>query len=355
MYSWYDIIQRMKGLIEENIEEVPRLSDIAKKIGYSSFYLTKKFHEIEGISYREYVLIRRIQHAALNLYTTRDRVIDVAIKYGYSSQEAFTRAFVRVYKVSPSRYRKMQKPTAHSEKSDLLTINGLTEIMNTEGGKEMKLYVKQMYDWNCYAYYAEDVDKKYWEYFENELWWKLGNSFIKQYDGVKDFKYCAANFTKYGELAIKQRLKILPTPWEKALSLFIAEMKKLNIDWYVHGSTAMALWGLDVAPKDVNIIIANYSDFDKVRSHFYKFAIRPIERCENWMMSGLGDIFMKAVICLAFHNKELEPYDTSNLCQITYNGDEIYISSLEMLKKDNENFNRPDRISMIEKKIDDLS
>ena len=31
MYSWYDIVQRMKGLIEENIEEVPRLSDIAKK------------------------------------------------------------------------------------------------------------------------------------------------------------------------------------------------------------------------------------------------------------------------------------------------------------------------------------
>lgn len=69
-----------------------------------------------------------------------------------------------------------------------------------------------------------------------------------------------------------------------------------------------------------------------IRNHFCKFAIRPFERCENWLMSGYGEVFMEAVIGIAFHNKELEPYDMSKLGKITYKGKEVCVSSLEMLR-----------------------
>ena len=49
------------------------------------------------------------------------------------------------------------------------------------------------------------------------------------------------------------------------------EVKKLDVDWYIHGSTAMVLSGIDVAPNGVDIIFPNYSDFDMVRNHFNKF------------------------------------------------------------------------------------
>lgn len=58
---------------------------------------------------------------------------------------------------------------------------------------DMKFYVKQMYDWNYYAYLAEDVDEKYWYYFKNNLWWQIGNNFIRTFDNVKDFEYYAEN------------------------------------------------------------------------------------------------------------------------------------------------------------------
>lgn len=215
----------------------------------------------------------------------------------------------------------------------------------------MKLYVKQMCDYNCYAYCAEDVDQQYWDYFKSELWWQLGNGFIKTYDNVKDFEYCTENFTKYGEISIKQQLKISPVPWEKALDLFVPEMKKIGVDWFIHGSTAMALWGMDVQPKDINIIIPNYSDFEKVRNHFYKLAIKPFERCDNWLMSGLGCVFLEANISFAFHNKELEPYDMRRHDRLLYNGEYIYVSTLEMLKQDNECYGRPERVKLIEEQI----
>ena len=350
MYSWHDIIQIMKGWIDEDIENIPRLSEMTARLGYSYFYAAKKFHEIEGISFREYIANRRINQAAADLYGTRERMIDVAIRYGYSSQEAFTRAFKKIYGITPGAYRK-QKPAPFAEKSDLLGLVSAASPNQPNGGQSMKFYVKQMQDWNCYAYYAEDVEEQYWQYFKDELWWQAGNSFIKPYDNVKDFKYCAENFAKYGETAIKQQLKILPAPWEKALDLFIPEIEKTGVDWYVHGSAAMALWGIDVAPKDVNIIIPNYSDFYKVREHFYKMAITPFERCNNWVMSGLGNIFLEAWIGLAFHNKEHEPYDMGKLGKMVHNGKEIYISSLEMLRNDNDYFERPQRVALIEKRM----
>ena len=346
--SWYDEVQKIKAWIDTNIEGDISLAQLSSYMGYSPYYLSKKFHEHEGIQLKEYILISRIQHAAARLHETNDRIIDIALSHGYSSQEAFSRAFIKVYGITPWSYRKLQKPSPSAEKCRLLHSVGRTK---PRGGMDMKIYVKQMYDWNYYAFIAEDVDEKYWDYFRENLWWQIGNSFIRSYDNVRDFEYCAKNFTKYGETAIKQQLKLAASPWENALDRFITEIKKLDVDWYVHGSAAMALWGMDVRPKDVNIIIPNYSDFDKVRDHFCRFAIRPIERCENWVMSGYGEIFMEALIGIAFHNKELEPYDMSRLGKTTYKGTEVYLSSLEMLRQDNIDFNRPERVKAIEEKM----
>lgn len=153
------MIQIMKSWIDENIEDIPPLSEMAERLGYSYLYATKKFHEIEGISFREYIAIRKLRNAASDLYMTTEKTIDIAIRYGYSSQEAFTRAFVKIFGITPAAYRKIQKPTSSAEKSVLLEHTGITEPNLMNGGKDMKLYVKQMYDWNCYAYFAEDVDE----------------------------------------------------------------------------------------------------------------------------------------------------------------------------------------------------
>lgn len=213
----------------------------------------------------------------------------------------------------------------------------------------MKLYVKQMGNWNCYAYYAEDVEKQYWDYFQNGLWWQLRNNFIKTYDNIRDFEYCAENFAKYGEISVRQQLKIIPAPWEKALELFIPEMKKTGADWFIHGSTAMALHGIKIKPKDINVCIPNYSDFDKVRDHFCKLAIQPFERCDNWVASGSGSIFLEANIGFSFGNKELEPYDMSGLDKLPYKGEFIYVSSLQALKQDNKMYGRDERARLIDK------
>lgn len=103
-------VEDMVEWVEENIENEPTLERMADYIGYSKFYCSSKFHEYVGISYKEYVLKRKLSLAAFSLLETDERLIDIAIRYGFSSNEAFTRAFQKNYGYSPSRFR-VDKPS----------------------------------------------------------------------------------------------------------------------------------------------------------------------------------------------------------------------------------------------------
>ena len=93
--------------VEANLQEDPTLEKMSDYVGYSSFYCSAKFHEILGVSFKEYVLRRRLTQAAFDLRETDHKIIDIAIKYGFSSNEAFSRAFNKIYGYSPSRFRKV--------------------------------------------------------------------------------------------------------------------------------------------------------------------------------------------------------------------------------------------------------
>lgn len=114
MFEWNETVQHMIDWIEENILENPSLLDLSKAMGYSPYYCSTRFHEITGMTFRNYLAGRRLARAALDIRDTNNRILDIAIKYGFSSQEALTRAFVDAYGCSPAAYRKEPVPIALS-------------------------------------------------------------------------------------------------------------------------------------------------------------------------------------------------------------------------------------------------
>jgi len=46
----------------------------------------------------------------MDLRDTEQRILDIAVKYGFSSQEAFTRSFKSAYGLTPNEYRRMPRP-----------------------------------------------------------------------------------------------------------------------------------------------------------------------------------------------------------------------------------------------------
>lgn len=103
-------IKDMINYIEDNLTNDFSLTDIATKVNYSPYYCSTCFRQYTGTSIKNYTLKRRLQCAAEELCLTKLRIIDIAQQYGYSSQEAFSRAFLAFYGISPYEYRKRKLP-----------------------------------------------------------------------------------------------------------------------------------------------------------------------------------------------------------------------------------------------------
>lgn len=104
--NWLEIINQATDYIEENIKDDIKLEHIAKNANVSYHYFSKMFSAISGYTLKEYIRNRRITVASYEVAHTDTRILDIAIKYNYGSNEAFTRAFKQIHGINPSIARK---------------------------------------------------------------------------------------------------------------------------------------------------------------------------------------------------------------------------------------------------------
>lgn len=114
MAQWYrniqDIITLIDACIRAQQDEALTLRALAQKLGYSEYYTSRKFRELSGMTLRDYLRLRRLAFALRDVRDTDAGILDIAVKYGFSSNEAFTHAFKKAYGVSPSAYRTAPGP-----------------------------------------------------------------------------------------------------------------------------------------------------------------------------------------------------------------------------------------------------
>ena len=114
MKEWHRSIQSIVLEIDKCIksqnDEALTLAYLAEFLGYSEYYVSRKFKKISGMQLRDYLRYRKLAFALKEIRDTKSGILDIAVKYGFSSHEAFTRAFKEVYGTTPSEYRSNPKP-----------------------------------------------------------------------------------------------------------------------------------------------------------------------------------------------------------------------------------------------------
>lgn len=83
---------------------------VAGQHGTTEYHLRRMFTSLAGMPVSEYVRARRMTLAATALVTGTDDLLGIAVRYGYSSTEAFSRAFRTVHGVAPSTLREAGGP-----------------------------------------------------------------------------------------------------------------------------------------------------------------------------------------------------------------------------------------------------
>lgn len=101
-----DLLMGSLEYIEEHLNEEMKTADIAEACHCSKSTLEKLFQNVNRISVHGYIIRRRMMLAARQIATQPDEsILNVAVEYGYSSHEAFTRAFKEVWNCNPSEFR----------------------------------------------------------------------------------------------------------------------------------------------------------------------------------------------------------------------------------------------------------
>ena len=146
MYEWEKQIQVMVDEIDECLknhgDEELTLRVLSRKLGYSEFHTTRKFREITGMSFRDYLRGRKLAFALKEVRDSEKSLLEIGMDYGFSSNEAFTRAFRKSYGVTPSQYRKNPKPVVLRTKISPFDryFLGLGEIGMVKSADGIKIY-----------------------------------------------------------------------------------------------------------------------------------------------------------------------------------------------------------------------
>lgn len=133
--DWITGIQNAINYIENNITEELDYEAIAKESFSSSFHFQRVFSILCGYTLGEYIRNRRLSLAGTELARAREKVIDIAYKYGYDTPESFAKAFLKFHGITPSQ--------ARSSGANLKSFSRLSIKISLEGGSIMNYRIEE--------------------------------------------------------------------------------------------------------------------------------------------------------------------------------------------------------------------
>ena len=125
--NWIQAIANAIQYIENHLTDDISIEDVSNQVYASSSYFQFVFHVVTGITIGEYIRNRRLSLAATDLLQSKNKIIDVAMRYRYDTQESFSKAFKRFHGMPPSKIQRGQAQRFYP-----LTVN-----VTIQGGFDM--------------------------------------------------------------------------------------------------------------------------------------------------------------------------------------------------------------------------
>jgi hypothetical protein len=166
----------------------------------------------------------------------------------------------------------------------------------------------------------------------------------------------AANFLRFADRLYGETLTRGSSQWHEGLLHFLDIMEGSGIEWFLIGSGVLAIRGLDIVPRGIDVVFRHVSDLPRVRELFGPDTIQPLMECENWVAKAYGDAFHGCKICMAFGTQdsldspepsESGPYAAHHLETATWEGRAIPVPPMQLLLNINRRRGRADRVRQI--------
>jgi len=160
-----DTVNYIETVLDGEIDE----KKISSLSGYSYPMFSRLFSVLTEITLSEYIRTRRLTEAAIDLRDTDDKIIDIAIKYGYESPDAFGAAFKKFHGFTPSEVK---------EGKPFKLVSKIQLALSVKGGRSMDIKIEKKQAFKVAGYNEQDInsslcpnvwDKLYEKYSHEEL------------------------------------------------------------------------------------------------------------------------------------------------------------------------------------------
>ncbi len=188
---------RALNYIEDNIMEEISLYDISAAAGFSVPHFYRLFRRLTGDTVGAYILRRKLSIAAKDIIATNKTIASIAYEYGFESHDVFTRAFTRIYGISPKKYKE-SKGAPPLKRQSLLSKN---QVENDQQMKYTILHSKdcQVIGMECVAaqWDSDGAIGRLWSCFLTRV-----NEIKHSYDpmimyGICEHENCDGNHFRY--------------------------------------------------------------------------------------------------------------------------------------------------------------
>ena len=132
--DWITGMQKAIDYIEANLTEEIDYEKVAVESFSSSYHFQRVFSILCGYTLGEYIRLRRLSLAGAELANGKEKVIDIALKYGYDSPDSFAKAFQKFHGITPSQ--------ARADGSKLKSFSRLSIKISLEGGSIMNYRIE---------------------------------------------------------------------------------------------------------------------------------------------------------------------------------------------------------------------
>ncbi|WP_346939945.1 AraC family transcriptional regulator [uncultured Clostridium sp.] len=133
--EWLKNFSKAIDYIEQNLDGNISYEEAAKIACCSTNYFQRMFAYVTGITLVEYIRRRKMTQASFELQTKDIKVLDIALKYGYTSPTAFNRAFQSVHGISPA--------VAKSQGCKLCAYPPIKFSIQIQGGSDMPYRIEE--------------------------------------------------------------------------------------------------------------------------------------------------------------------------------------------------------------------
>jgi len=119
--NYLEEVQKGINYIEANLDYDISLQKVSQKAGISQWHFQRIFRALTNETLKTYIRTRRLSRAFGKLLNTNQKIIEVAVVAGFESQESFTRAFKKVFNMTPYEARKISNSNLFLNKIEFNT------------------------------------------------------------------------------------------------------------------------------------------------------------------------------------------------------------------------------------------